>query len=148
VPSYVRSPYRDTQEIPKGLGTKHSAEGALEIGAELELGLTDIEGFSHLFVIWAFDRSVGCNLVGTPPSDNRRPTTRGPKRRESSDPAREKRKLLLHGRYSIRIPNGFMPPVKTVFGTSPEPQIINEPKSLYQSPAGAHGPVFTQSRKR
>ena len=68
---YVRSPYRDTHEIPKGLGAKHEAEGVLEIRAEFELGLTDIEGFSHLFVIWAFDRSEGFNLMGTPPSDDR-----------------------------------------------------------------------------
>ena len=68
---YVRSPYRDTKEIPKGLGAKHEAEGVLEIRAEFEAGLTDIEGFSHLFVIWAFDRSEGFNLVGTPPSDDR-----------------------------------------------------------------------------
>ena len=67
---YVRSPYRDTHEIPKGLGAKHEAEGVLEIRAEFELGLTDIEGFSHLFVIWAFDRSEGFNLVGTPPGTN------------------------------------------------------------------------------
>jgi tRNA-Thr(GGU) m(6)t(6)A37 methyltransferase TsaA len=68
---YVRSPYRDTHEIPKGLGAKHEAEGTLEIAAEFELGLTDIEGFSHLFVIWAFDRSEGYSLLGTPPSDDR-----------------------------------------------------------------------------
>jgi tRNA-Thr(GGU) m(6)t(6)A37 methyltransferase TsaA len=68
---YVRSPYRDTQEIPKGLGAKHQVEGVLEIRAEFEPGLADIEGFSHLFVIWAFDRSEGFNLVATPPSDNR-----------------------------------------------------------------------------
>jgi len=68
---YVRSPYRDTQEIPKGLGASHEAEGVLEILAEFEPGLTDIEGFSHLFVVWAFDRSEGFLLVGTPPSDDR-----------------------------------------------------------------------------
>ncbi|MGO4879767.1 MAG: tRNA (N6-threonylcarbamoyladenosine(37)-N6)-methyltransferase TrmO [Bryobacteraceae bacterium] len=68
---YVRSPYSDTHEIPKGLGAQHAAEGLLEINAEFEPGLTDIEGFSHLFVIWAFDRSAGCSLVATPPSDNR-----------------------------------------------------------------------------
>jgi len=38
---------------------------------EFEPGLKDIEGFSHLFVIWVFDRSEGCNLVGMPPSDDR-----------------------------------------------------------------------------
>src|ERR1035438_2107113 len=68
---YVRSPYKDVREIPKGLGAQHPAEGVLEILAEFEPGLTDIEGFSHLFVIWAFDRAVGCDLVGTPPTDDR-----------------------------------------------------------------------------
>jgi tRNA-Thr(GGU) m(6)t(6)A37 methyltransferase TsaA len=68
---YVRSPYRATQQVPKGLGAKHEVEGILEIRSELEAGLTDIEGFSHLFVIWAFDRSAACDLVGTPPSDDR-----------------------------------------------------------------------------
>jgi tRNA-Thr(GGU) m(6)t(6)A37 methyltransferase TsaA len=80
---YVKSPYQDAREVPRGLGTQHSAEGVLEIKPEFELGLTDIEGFSHLFVIWAFDRSVGFELVGTPPSDNRRHgvfATRSPKR--------------------------------------------------------------------
>ncbi len=80
---YVRSPYADAREVPRGLGTKHDAEGVLEIKQELELGLTDIEGFSHLFVIWAFDRSSGFELRGTPPSDNRPHgvfATRSPKR--------------------------------------------------------------------
>jgi tRNA-Thr(GGU) m(6)t(6)A37 methyltransferase TsaA len=68
---FVRSPYKDTREIPKGLGAKHEAEGTLELRPEFERGLQDIEGFSHLFVIWAFDRSEGFELVGTPPSDHR-----------------------------------------------------------------------------
>lgn len=68
---FVRSPYKETKDIPRGLGAKHQAEGVLEIQAELELGLTDIEGFSHLFVVWVFDRSDRCELLGTPPSDNR-----------------------------------------------------------------------------
>jgi len=68
---YVRSPYKSTQEIPKGLGAKHEAEGELEILPKFEIGLTDIEGFSHLIVIWLFDRSQGFDLLGTPPSDNR-----------------------------------------------------------------------------
>ena len=68
---YVRSSYKDTREIPKGLGAKHEAEGMLEIRPEFEPGLTDIEGFSHLFVIWVFDRSDGCSLQATPPTDDR-----------------------------------------------------------------------------
>jgi tRNA (adenine37-N6)-methyltransferase len=68
---FVSSPYKDVSEIPKGLGVKHEAEGVLRILPEFEAGLTDIEGFSHLVVIWEFDRSDGFQLLGTPPSDNR-----------------------------------------------------------------------------
>jgi len=68
---YVRSPYTDTKAIPKGLGVKHELEGVLEILPEFELGLTDIEGFSHLFVIWAFDRSEGFELFGPSPADDK-----------------------------------------------------------------------------
>jgi len=68
---FVRSPYTGTKQIPKGLGTKHDAEGVLEIQPEFERGLADIDGFSHLFVIWVFHRSQGVELVGTPPFDNR-----------------------------------------------------------------------------
>jgi len=38
---------------------------------EFEAGLQDIEGFSHLFVIWAFHNSQGYDLVGAPPVDDR-----------------------------------------------------------------------------
>ena len=67
----VRSPYTDAHQIPKGPGARHSAEGVLEIRAELEPGLADIEGFSHLFVIWIFDRADGTDLVAPPPNDDR-----------------------------------------------------------------------------
>jgi tRNA-Thr(GGU) m(6)t(6)A37 methyltransferase TsaA len=67
----VSSPYTNTKEIPKGPGAKHDAEGVLKILPEFEKGLQDVEGFSHLFVIWMFDRSDGFELFGTPPSDNR-----------------------------------------------------------------------------
>lgn len=80
---FVSSPYRETAKIPKGLGAKHEAEGVLKILPELEPGLTDIEGFSHLIVLWEFDRSEGFELVGTPPSDDRPHgvfTTRSPRR--------------------------------------------------------------------
>jgi tRNA-Thr(GGU) m(6)t(6)A37 methyltransferase TsaA len=67
----VRSPYSDTAQIPKGLGAQHAAEGVLELRPELEEGLLDIEGFSHLYVIWVFDRSEGSQLLAHPPSDDR-----------------------------------------------------------------------------
>jgi len=80
---YVRSAYRDTSQIPKGLGAKHDAEGELELLPEFEVGLKDIEGFSHLIVVWVFDRSEGFELCGKPPCDDREHgvfATRSPRR--------------------------------------------------------------------
>jgi tRNA (adenine37-N6)-methyltransferase len=67
----VHSPFSRTDEVPRGLGAAHSEEGTLEIFPEFAPGLQDIEGFSHLFVLWVFDRSEGYQLFGTPPCDNR-----------------------------------------------------------------------------
>ena len=68
----IRSPFTKTSEIPRGTGASHTAEGVLEFLPELEAGLTDIEGFSHLYVVWLFDRSVGYDLLASPPTDHRR----------------------------------------------------------------------------
>ena len=81
---FVRSPYRETSQIPKGPGAEHHAEGTLEVRPELEEGLTDIEGFSHLFVLWVFDRSTGYDLVSAVPLDQETPhgvfASRSPRR--------------------------------------------------------------------
>jgi tRNA-Thr(GGU) m(6)t(6)A37 methyltransferase TsaA len=68
---FARTPHTNTADVPKGLGAKHEAEGTLEILPEYEAGLTDIDGFSHLYVFWIFDRAEGVELVGTPPCDDR-----------------------------------------------------------------------------
>jgi tRNA-Thr(GGU) m(6)t(6)A37 methyltransferase TsaA len=68
---FVRSAFTDTSQIPKGLGAQHDAEGIIELRPELEPGLQDVEGFSHLYVIWIFDRSKGSELIAYPPSDDR-----------------------------------------------------------------------------
>jgi len=80
---FIESPYKESSEIPKGLCAKHDAEGVLTILPEFEEGLADIEGFSHLFVIWVFDRTTGFDLTACPPSDDRAHgvfATRSPRR--------------------------------------------------------------------
>lgn len=80
---FVRSPYTDTAQIPRGPGAEHQAEGVLELLSEFEPGLTDIEGFSHLYVLWVFDRAVGYDLMSMPPTDDRAHgvfATRAPRR--------------------------------------------------------------------
>ena len=79
----IRSPYTETSQIPKGPGAKHEAEGTLELLPEYEAGLKDVEGFSHLFILWVFDRATGCDLIATPPVDPRPHgvfSTRSPRR--------------------------------------------------------------------
>lgn len=68
---FVRAPFTDVSQIPKGPGAEHKAEGVLEISSALEAGLADIEGFSHLYVIWVFDRVEGVELTACPPTDDR-----------------------------------------------------------------------------
>jgi tRNA (adenine37-N6)-methyltransferase len=68
---FVRSPYSEMSQIPKGCGAQHDAEGTIELLPEYEKGLTDIDGFSHLFVLWLFDRVDGFDLMVTPPTDTR-----------------------------------------------------------------------------
>jgi tRNA-Thr(GGU) m(6)t(6)A37 methyltransferase TsaA len=67
----VRTPFTETSKIPKGLGAEHRAEGVLEIEARFEEGLADVEGFSHFYVLWVFDRVEGVELTAWPPADDR-----------------------------------------------------------------------------
>ncbi|HEX3555942.1 MAG TPA: tRNA (N6-threonylcarbamoyladenosine(37)-N6)-methyltransferase TrmO [Thermoanaerobaculia bacterium] len=69
----VHSPYTATHEIPKGLGAEHREAGTIEIFPEYEAGLQDVEGFSHLYVLWVFDRAgtLPETWMGTPPADDR-----------------------------------------------------------------------------
>lgn len=67
----IRSAYRDTSEIPKGPGAEHHAEGVIDVREDLAEGLADIEGFSHLYVLWVFDRQKEVRLTVTPPNDDR-----------------------------------------------------------------------------
>ena len=102
----VRSPFDDQAQIPKGPGAKHDAEGVLEIDPAFEKGLTDIEGFSHLFVLWVFDRAVGYDLMASPPIDDKKHgvfATRAPRRPNPIGLTvvrllrREGRRLYVHG---------------------------------------------------
>jgi tRNA-Thr(GGU) m(6)t(6)A37 methyltransferase TsaA len=81
---YVRSPFHDTADIPKGPGAEHHALGTLELLPEFEPGLQDIDGFSHLFVLWAFDRAGEGELLADVPLDPGRPhgvfASRSPRR--------------------------------------------------------------------
>ena len=67
----MRTPFSETAQIPKGPHARHEAEGVVELRPDLEPGLQDIEGFSHLYIIWQFHRAGGCDLMAYPPADDR-----------------------------------------------------------------------------
>jgi len=67
----VRTSFTATAQIPKGLDARHDAEGTIEVDPVFAAGLQDIEGFSHLYILWLFHRTDGYDLIAHPPSDDR-----------------------------------------------------------------------------
>jgi tRNA-Thr(GGU) m(6)t(6)A37 methyltransferase TsaA len=64
----IHSPYKTPGEAPHQV--RFSSEPAeIEIYPEYEEGLTDIEGFSHILVTWAFHKSKGYSLITETPQD-------------------------------------------------------------------------------
>jgi len=78
----IHSPYKNTGETPYQ-GYKSGEISQVEIFKEFEEGLKDIEGFSHIIVIYWFHKSQGYHLlVKTPWDDSLHGlfTTRSPRR--------------------------------------------------------------------
>jgi len=78
----IHSPYKNTRAAPYQ-GYKSEEISRIEIFKEFEEGLKDVEGFSHIIVIYWFHKSHGYHLlVKTPWDDNLHGlfTTRSPHR--------------------------------------------------------------------
>jgi tRNA-Thr(GGU) m(6)t(6)A37 methyltransferase TsaA len=61
----IHSPYTAKQKAP--IQPRFSqAEGRIEVFPEYEEGLTDIEGFSHIVILYYFHQSEGYNLLVRP----------------------------------------------------------------------------------
>jgi len=71
----VHSPFKTKEDVPGGRNTDdkgfESVEGTLEIFPEYEEGLEDIEGYSHLIVIFVFHQSGPGTLKSHPPHDGK-----------------------------------------------------------------------------
>lgn len=78
----IHSPYKTVSEAPRqGRGRDETCQ--VEVFAEFEEGLRDIEMFSHLVLIYWFHRSAGYSLSVTPSWDMKPHglfTTRSPRR--------------------------------------------------------------------
>jgi tRNA-Thr(GGU) m(6)t(6)A37 methyltransferase TsaA len=79
----VRSPYASSADAPRQGRFRPEVVSTIELHAGLEEALTHIESFSHIIVLYAFDRSVGWEpLVRTPWDETRHGVfaTRSPRR--------------------------------------------------------------------
>jgi tRNA-Thr(GGU) m(6)t(6)A37 methyltransferase TsaA len=79
----MRTPFADTSDIPKGPDAQHLAEGVIDLEPALQEGLRDVDGFSHLYVLWFFHKVDGFDLTAWPPADDRSHgvfATRSPRR--------------------------------------------------------------------
>ena len=62
----IHTPFREPAGIPIQGALRPDTEGALEIFPEFQEGLKDVEGFSHLIVLYHFHQVQGYNLVARP----------------------------------------------------------------------------------
>jgi tRNA-Thr(GGU) m(6)t(6)A37 methyltransferase TsaA len=65
----IHSPYKNTEEAPYQ-GYKGEEISQIEVFKEFEEGLKDIEGFSHIIVIYWFHKSQGYHLLVKTPWDD------------------------------------------------------------------------------
>lgn len=59
----IHTPYKTKEECPIQPVYSSGAEGRIELFAEYAAGLKDIEGFSHLYLIYLLDRAGEIRLV-------------------------------------------------------------------------------------
>jgi len=66
----VHSPFKSPKDVPKDDAPLKAAKGSIEVAREYADGLKDIEGFSHIVVVFHFHLSKDRPLVVKPYWDN------------------------------------------------------------------------------
>ena len=59
----IRSPYASKEEAPIQGAFRPEGKGTVEVYPEYVAGLKDIEGFSHIFLLYPFDRAGEVRMV-------------------------------------------------------------------------------------
>jgi len=62
----IHTPYKKPEGMPIQGKFEKGVTGQIEIFSEYQQGLKDIEGFSHLILIYYFDRAKEVKLIGKP----------------------------------------------------------------------------------
>ena len=61
----IHSPFIDKSETPIQ-ASRSQAKGVVEVYPEFAEGLQDLEGFSHIILLYVFHESSGCSLLVKP----------------------------------------------------------------------------------
>ena len=62
----IRSPFREPEDMPIQTSGAEGVEGTVELDPQYTAGLKDLEGFSHILLIYHFHRSKGFSLKVKP----------------------------------------------------------------------------------
>jgi tRNA-Thr(GGU) m(6)t(6)A37 methyltransferase TsaA len=62
----VRSPFKKTEEMPIQARAAGGVMGTVEVLPEYEVGLKDLEGFSHIILLYHFHQVSETKLIVTP----------------------------------------------------------------------------------
>ena len=79
----IRTPYKQKHGVPIQGVFSSDSRGTLEVFPRYEEGLNDVEGFSHLILLYVFHRSQGYDLMVKPYIDEKKRgvfAVRAPKR--------------------------------------------------------------------
>lgn len=79
----IHTPFMELENMPIQPMGAAGVEGAVDVFAEFQPGLKDLDGFSHIFLLYAFHHSTGYNLEVIPFMDTTPRglfSTRAPKR--------------------------------------------------------------------
>ncbi|NLW68634.1 MAG: tRNA (N6-threonylcarbamoyladenosine(37)-N6)-methyltransferase TrmO [Bacteriovoracaceae bacterium] len=79
----IHSPFKEAKGMPVQPSGAAGVKGTVEIFPEFAEGLKDLDGFSHIYLIYHFHQSIGYSLVVTPFMDTDRHgvfATRAPRR--------------------------------------------------------------------
>lgn len=67
----IHTPHKNKSEAPIQPSRAEGAEGVVEVFPEYEEGLSDLEGFSHIYLLFYFHKSAGYSLKVTPYLENK-----------------------------------------------------------------------------
>jgi len=62
----IHSDFKQKEDMPIQVALSEKSKGRIEVYPQFQLGLKDLEGFSHIILIYHFHLSKGFSLLNKP----------------------------------------------------------------------------------